>query len=374
MSQSASVDRTHPATTLPQRWPVEDLEAVERCPLCGGAARTLLYGDLTDGVFFTAPGRWVLHRCLGCESAYLDPRPTAEAIGRAYRSYYTHEPLRELVPARSVVKHLKRALRNGYLNARYNFDLHPALSWARYAMTFLPSIRLRFDRMARHLPIERRGARILDVGCGNGAFVRDATSWGWNAEGLDPDPNAAAFGRQFGVRIVTGGLQQNKYPDQFFAGVTLDHSIEHLHSPIAALREVYRILEPGGAIWIATPNLNSIGHGWFDADWIGLDPPRHLILFTQDALISALRLTGFEEIERKRVPFAARFYFTSSYRVALGEDQLAVDGSRLPLAWRWRATIADWQAFLRPRLSEELIVVARRPWQADRTNFPSSTD
>ncbi len=269
MSQSSKVDQTYPITASPQTRPVEDLEAVECCPICGNTDRTALYGGLTDGRF-CVPGRWVLHRCLGCESAYLDPWPTPDAIGRAYRSYHTHEPLGETAPARGVAGRFKRALRNDYLNARYKFDMHPAASWGRYAVTFLPSIRLRYDRMARHLPLGGRGAGLLDVGCGNGAFVRDATSWGWNAEGLDPDPNAAAFGQQFGLRILTGGLQQTSYPDKLFAAVTMDHSIEHLHAPAAALCEVYRILKPGGMIWVATPNLSSIGHDWFRAAWVWL--------------------------------------------------------------------------------------------------------
>jgi hypothetical protein len=40
-----------PATKVPDSWPAEELEAVDRCPLCGCADRILLHRDLTDGVF-----------------------------------------------------------------------------------------------------------------------------------------------------------------------------------------------------------------------------------------------------------------------------------------------------------------------------------
>ncbi len=93
----------------------------------------------------------------------------------------------------------------------------------------------------------------------------------------------------------------------------------------------------------------------------GLEPPRHLVLFTPEALISALRGAGFEKIERMRAAFHARWYFAASYRLAKGQNPLAFNSSRLPLGLRWRAAIADWQAFLQPRLGEELILVARRP-------------
>ncbi len=46
-------------------WPAEELEAVDRCPLCGCADRKALHQDLTDRVFFCAPGRWSLYRRAG---------------------------------------------------------------------------------------------------------------------------------------------------------------------------------------------------------------------------------------------------------------------------------------------------------------------
>src|ERR1700730_4983745 len=75
-----------PNEKVPESWPAEELEAVDRCPLCGCADRIALHLDLTDRVFFCAPGTWSLYRCGGCEGAYLDPRPTSESIARAYRS------------------------------------------------------------------------------------------------------------------------------------------------------------------------------------------------------------------------------------------------------------------------------------------------
>src|SRR5260221_3119952 len=50
---------------------------------------TTLFRSLTDRTFRCAPGRWTLYGCAGCHSAYLDPRPTPQSIGLAYRRYYT---------------------------------------------------------------------------------------------------------------------------------------------------------------------------------------------------------------------------------------------------------------------------------------------
>lgn len=350
-----------PSKELPELWPAEELEAVERCPLCGCADRTVLHRDLTDRVFFCAPGRWFFYLCGSCESAYLDPRPTLESIARAYGSYYTHEPENEADATPSVLERLKQASYNGYLNAQYNLDLRPALSWNRWTVAAMPPVRLKRDLRARHLRLEHRGARLLDIGCGNGAFVREARTLGWDAEGLDPDPNAAAAGRTKGIPITVGSLPKVSYPDASFAAVTMSHSIEHLHDPIAGLREVRRILQPQGTVWISTPNLSSTGHKVFGDDWRGLEPPRHLVLFTAITLISTLSRAGFDQIHQVRLPFVSQWYYTSSYRMARAEDPFAANGSRLPRWLKLKATIADWQALLRPSGGEEIIVMAKRP-------------
>jgi SAM-dependent methyltransferase len=324
-----------------------------------------LHRNLTDRVFFCAPGRWQLYRCRGCEAAYLDPRPSLESIARAYSSYYTHEPEGGGDAPPTAFGRFKQASYNGYLNARYNLDLRPAISWSRWAVAAVPHIKLKRDLMARHLWLERRGARLLDIGCGNGAFVRAARAWGWDAEGLDPDPNAAAVGRAAGLPITVGSLPRLGYPDASFAAVTMSHSIEHLHDPLAGLHEILRVLQPGGDVWIATPNLNSSGHKVFGADWRGLEPPRHLVLFTAPSLISTLSQAGFVQIRQIRSSFVTQWYFTSSYRIERNEDPFRPSETRPPHRLKLKAAMADWQALLHPKYAEEIIIMARRPSDID---------
>jgi SAM-dependent methyltransferase len=323
-------------------------------------------------VFFCAPGEWAMYRCSGCGGAYLDPRPTSESIGRAYQSYYTHVAEDGAPPPTGRFGRLKRAMGNGYLNSRYNFDLRPALSWGRWVIVFLPRRQCRSDREVRHLALDRPRSRILDIGCGNGAFVKQALAWGWDAEGLDPDPNAASVGRNLGLRITTGSLPKTGYPDGSFAAVTMSHCIEHLHEAEASLREICRILQPGGVVWIATPNVNSNGHRVFGKDWRGLEPPRHLVLFTSEALAAALARAGFEQVRQVRSWFCSQWYFRMSYSVKRGENPLPPQGSRLPWWLKVKADLADWQAFFQPQYGEEIVFVARVPSSAkpERKVYP----
>jgi len=342
-------------------WPGEALERVDRCPLCGTRDTAVLYRGLMDNVCFCAPGNWTLYRCSRCASAYLDPRPTVATIGQAYAKYHTHEETTEPALPRGIAGRLRRALRNGYLNSRYQFDLRPALILGRWAIGWLPAVRCRNDRAAR-VPLPHRGARLLDVGCGNGSFVKDAIDWGWNAEGLDPDPEvAAAVSPRLGARITTGTLGEVYYPEASFAAVTMDHTIEHLHDPVATLREALRILQPRGSIWVATPNVNSLGHRLFKSDWRGLEPPRHLVLFNAKALRAALTAAGYENVRQLHAPFVSRWWFTRSYRIARGDNPLPEQGAPLPFLAKLRALVADWWGFIAPSYAEELIFMAQRP-------------
>jgi 2-polyprenyl-3-methyl-5-hydroxy-6-metoxy-1,4-benzoquinol methylase len=359
---AASVQSTSAGAKKQDVWPPSELETVDRCPVCGADNRQALHHNLTDTVFFCSPGSWSLYRCQKCGDAYLNPRPTLASIAKAYQTYYTHAAIGEEPLPKGRLGRFRRALKNGYLNARYGYNLAPALTWGRWIMVLFLPLRCSVDRAFRHLPLKKPGARLLDIGCGNGAFVREACTWGWNAEGMDPDPNAAAAGQKAGVRITTGALPQTDFPGASFDAITMSHSIEHLHDPVACLKEAHRILRPGGSIWIATPNLNSMGHHLFGKNWRGLEPPRHLVLFTAESLAEGLRLAGFEQIQMVRSNFNARWYFTSSYRLEKGEDPMDdADGSLLPALLDLKARVADWHAFLRPQNGEEIVFTATRP-------------
>src|ERR1700688_1700355 len=95
----------------PDEWPRSGLESVKECPVCGSTRRRVLYGGLRDNVFFCAPGAWTLHDCLDCASAYMDPRPSAETLYLAYRTYYTHDE-EKTIPASSLppVRYIWRLL------------------------------------------------------------------------------------------------------------------------------------------------------------------------------------------------------------------------------------------------------------------------
>ena len=153
---------------LPDIWRADGLEAVPDCPVCGATGRVTLYSGLRDRAFRTAPGEWTLVRCTGCNSAFLDPRPTSATIGLAYGAYYTHADAP--APSSSPVAGVRLRLAHDYRRARWGYQQDSPIRGGRLLAKLLPSRAAIVDREVRHLPATQ-GGRLLDVGCGDGAFV-----------------------------------------------------------------------------------------------------------------------------------------------------------------------------------------------------------
>lgn len=260
------------------------------CRICGGTGAAL-YADLRDRLF-SAAGVWACRRCTnpGCGLVWLDPMPLASDIHKAYASYYTH--VGHASNAGGAGRRFLAAAKRGFLANRYGYEAGVAERMLGWLAWIYPGRVAELDFSVMWLT-PRPGGRLLDVGAGSGWLVEHMRAQGWNAEGLDFDMRSVAAARERGLVMHAGALPEQAFADESFDAVTMSHSIEHVHDPVAWLCEVRRILRPGGRLALATPNTSSFGHRVFGRDWFALDPPRHLHLFNRDAMTLALRAAGF---------------------------------------------------------------------------------
>lgn len=277
-------------------WPEGGLEDVGQCPVCGSKEREVLYKSLRDWVFYCSPGKWVMYCCNNCGSAYLDPRPTPGTIHLAYEKYFTHEAAPGF-SSLSISEKIRRILANGYRNWRYGTQDKPASRLGVVAAWLIPSARATIDAGMRHLSKPRPGQCLLDVGCGNGEFLLRARSAGWDVVGLDFDPKAVDTARKRGLDVCLGGIEIFDGEENQFDVITLSHVIEHVHDPNHVLRDCFRLIKPGGYLWIETPVLSAEGHKLYGENWRGLEPPRHVVIFTEQSLRCALYNAGFKKID-----------------------------------------------------------------------------
>ncbi len=105
-----------------------------------------------------------------------------------------------------------------------------------------------------------RGA-ILDVGAGPGTFLYFLKAAGnYQLHGTEVSQACVACAKNgLGVLLDQGILEAIRYPDASFDGVVLLHVFEHLPDPVVTLREIARILKPGGFVFIAVPNDSLLG-------------------------------------------------------------------------------------------------------------------
>ena len=181
---------------------------------------------------------------------------------------------------------------------------------------------------------------------------------GWDAEGLDVDRQAVASATASGLPVRVGSIEDESGVAAFDA-ITFDHSIEHLHDPASAVRVSSQLLTPGGLLWIATPNLGSLGARMYGRDWVGLDPPRHLVSFTAQGMRALLASAGFERIKfhAPRIGGVRYWHASQGLRIA-GRGSYETE---LPHRARIAHKVGESLLTARWTLGEELLVTARRP-------------
>lgn len=314
-------------------WPSADLEYLGQCPVCGSKEREPLHGPLTDRLFQCAPGEWQLHTCQQCELGYLDPRPSMQSIGRAYATYFTHgnsahsENSGRFRALRARMQQVMRGVLNDFRNKRWGMRLKPVAFGGRFLVSALLPLRSLVLAHMRHLPPRPPylGAKLLDVGCGDGAFLEIARAAGWQVTGIDFDPKAVEVARGRGIHVISGDLGALKDQVGCYEYISCSHVIEHVHSPAQWLSQMHALLAPRGTLWLQTPNLDSIGHYYFGHHWRDLDPPRHLCLFAPKSFQLLMESSGFQCEFRKLPFFMAISIYLDSTKLARGKYSQRLD-------------------------------------------------
>ena len=117
----------------------------------------------------------------------------------------------------------------------------------------------RLARFESAVGLPLSGRRLLDVGCGTGEFIELARARGWDAAGVEVSREAVQTARQRGLAVELRSERDEAeaslpFADGSFDVVTLWNVIEFFQRPDAELREVHRVLTPGGRIVVRTQN------------------------------------------------------------------------------------------------------------------------
>jgi len=89
---------------------------------------------------------------------------------------------------------------------------------------------------------------------------------------------------KYGIHVHTGDLKEINLSDNSFDAITLSHTIEHLYDPLESIKRCHQLLKKEGKLIVTTPNANSLSHQRYGKYWRGLEPPRHIQIFTANSL------------------------------------------------------------------------------------------
>lgn len=230
------------------------------CPICGS-------GDLSPsfiGRFDRKPDgqAFPIVTCGKCTHAFINPQPTPAELSVYYDAAY--EPYEA-----------------GHGVGDFDAEVRKARQTGVY----------------RHIPI-RTGLRLLDVGCGAGAFLRVAAALGAEVEGVEPSAHGVQAARSAGVPVFHGGLEEfvagGRAGKERYDVITANHVIEHHPDPVSLLRLMGSLLKEDGYIWFGAPNAAGRMARRLKEYWYGVQAPYHLMQFSPQSARLAVEKAGLK--------------------------------------------------------------------------------
>lgn len=139
---------------------------------------------------------------------------------------------------------------------------------------------------------------LLDVGCGNGATLCAARSFGWAVTGVDLVPDAVDVAvNEHGLDVRNCLLEDSGLPERSFDVVMATHVLEHQRDGLAFLEMLGRWVRPNGHLLIEVPNWASVDRAGNADAWFGLRPLEHLAHYGPRTLAATMRRAGMKPVK-----------------------------------------------------------------------------
>lgn len=241
------------------------------CDICGGTEshtvfrkrenRSWWIAKCADDTRLDPDFEFTVVRCTDCRHVFVNPRLTPAIIGDIYARYW-----RSLEP--------------------------PTLRTSSYG-----------GFVCRQLAALRAPGELLDFGCGWGTVLSAASQEGWRPTGLEVDERKVAFCLEHGQRAIFGDLLDRPFAPATFDAAIAEQVFEHLYTPVEYLRELHRVLRPGGVLYVAVPNFGGLAAKTKGAAWDLVHPVSHVRYFDRRSLADLAGRCGFEVLAP---PYARR--------------------------------------------------------------------
>lgn len=224
------------------------IERLTKCPLCKSGL-FLNHKEVKDHAI--SKEKFLLCRCTNCKLVFTNPRPTIEEIGKYYES-------------ENYISHQNKS--NNLTNTLYKIVRRITIK----------------DKVSLINQINPTKGKLLDVGCGTGYFLKEASNQNWRTTGIEPNSVAREIAQNKKIKVL-GTIDEIK-KDKKFDVITLFHVLEHIHDLRKTGKKLIRHLKQFGTIIIAVPNIKSFDANFYNTNWAAYDVPRHLYHFDIESM------------------------------------------------------------------------------------------
>jgi SAM-dependent methyltransferase len=229
------------------------------CLLCGGSAE-LRHNEYPG---YQEPDKFMIYHCQKCNTAFSLPRVETSVL---YENIYKNG---DKVPG------YNRYWRYSKIIGKFENPLE-----------YLEETKEVYWGVKEALSVsvkDKKSSRILEIGSGLGYLTYSLIRADYNAKGLDISQTAVNKANEtFGDHYIRADLSE--YADQFpesYDVVILTEVIEHVADPLDFIKNIIKLLKPGGRAIVTTPNKSFYPSG---INWASDLPPVHCWWFSEDSI------------------------------------------------------------------------------------------
>jgi SAM-dependent methyltransferase len=151
------------------------------------------------------------------------------------------------------------------------------------------------DFLRKHYP---QKGKLVEVGSGFGYLLEFFKHDGWDVLGIEPNRGVSRYAQtQLGLDVMPVILETAQLPDASVDVLVMLHVIEHVPDPLATLKEVYRVLKPGGIVVLETPRYDTWLFKILGKRERSLSCEGHIYFFTTDTLQKMANKAEFKTLK-----------------------------------------------------------------------------
>lgn len=263
------------------------MEKLSECPSCGHQHFTAALHAID---YTVSQNTFEIVKCESCHLLFTNPRPKADQAGKYYQSedYISHS-------------NTQKGLVNRLYHFVRNITLQQKTSWID--------------------PYKIGEKKLLDIGCGNGHFLKASQDKGWKVTGMELDPETAKRASELLKQDIHPSI--NNIPqNENFDLITMWHVLEHVYEIKEYFDFFQQHLSSKGKLLFALPNHKSYDAEVFQQYWAAYDVPRHIYHFNPSTLDFFARQHGFKLVKSKGLIFDSFYIALLSNQYKYGNKKL----------------------------------------------------